>query len=339
MPSISLMAPPLAGPKSVPSIPDVIGAVNGEQWTRRWWHVHALLDVATSNNATPTDLSGSGVYAKEAVGVARTHYNVVNAWQANYVRGICELDGSLVRASEQCYSDEALFDDFHSARPGATVLDVGCNTGKNMTRAQIYGGRLTDVYGLEYSPDSVAVARKVHGTQRVFQGDASVNFVDEHSWRGKFSVVQCTAVVQHMMPEQVESMLGHISRSLSPGGELLLTFKDAPTRDQMADWGMDQWANEVVTADVARDMYLCDGFLRTVMWDDDYYPGVTSGTPPNERDLTIAGLHRREFVFYSLAWMKHAAAKHGLRPELVEVHPDSKVPLSALHWMVVFRSL
>lgn len=263
----------------------------------------------------------------------------MNAWQTNFCRGICTLDGSLVRALDECYGDEALFADFHSARRGSIVLDVGCNTGKNMTRALRYGGKGTDVYGLEYSHDSVAVAQQVHGPHCAFQGDATADFVDKHSWQGMFSIVQCTAVLQHMTPQQVESALGHISKCLAPNGEFLLTFKDAPTREQMVRWGMGQWVEEVFTADFgSKEEYLRDGFLRAVMWDDDYYPGVTSDSPPTDRDVTLAGIHRREFVFYSLEWMKDTAAKYGLVAERVEVHPDSKIPLSALHWMVVFRS-
>lgn len=120
-----------------------------------------------------------------------------------------------------------------------------------------------------------------------------------------------------------------------------MTFKDAPTKEQMTNMGMGYWADQVFTADITdKKGYLRDGFVRAVMWDDDYYPGVTSVTsenPPMDRDLSLPGIHRREFVFYSLEWMKSKAMKFGLVAEHVEVMPDSKIPLSALHWMVVFR--
>merc|ERR1712096_186895 len=112
------------------------------------------------------------------------------------------------------------------------------------------GGLGTEVYGIEYSSDSVAVAKKVHGEFRAFQGDASTNFVDAHGWNQKFSVVQCTAVLQHMTPGQVQLALENMSRCLKPGGELLLTFKDSPTKDQMAKMGMGYLVNEVLTADI-----------------------------------------------------------------------------------------
>jgi SAM-dependent methyltransferase len=207
-----------------------------------------------------------------------------------------------------------------------------------MTRALQHGGPGTEVFGIEFSSDSVAVAQQTHGKDRAFQGDASANFVDEHGWNQQFSIAQCTAVLQHMTPEQVQLALHNMSRCLKPGGELLLTFKDAPTKDQLANMGMGSWADQVFTADIAdKKGYLRDGFLRAIMWDDDYYPGVTSENPPQSRDLAFPGIHRREFVFYSLEWMKAKALQCGFVAEHVEVMPDSKIPFSAFHWMVVFR--
>lgn len=333
----------VANSQQLPSIPDVIGSMNGGQWVRRWNDVRACLmnvsmgSFSGSKFTHTTDLTGSSVYAKEGKGEQETRYDIVNAWQVNYVRGICSSDGSLQSVSLECYNDELFFGDFHSAWPGTTVLDIGCNTGKNMTRAKKYSGTGTIAYGIDYSQDSVNIAREIHGPEFVFQGDASANFVDEHGWQDKFSIVQCTAVFQHMTPEQVKSALGNISRCLMPGGRLLLTFKDSPTMEQMTRWGMGHWAKEVFTADlVSPGDYLCNGFQRAVMWDDDYYPGVTSGSPPKDRDITKAGLHFREFMFYSLDWMKKVASQCGLIPERVEVQLDSKIPYSALHWMVVF---
>lgn len=324
----------------VGSIPQIIGSVNGQQWLNRCERMNKFSMpalVRLNQQSCNTDLTGSGVYAKEVKGQEETRYDIVNSWQVNYVRGMCTLEGSLLEVAKECYNDEALFKDFHSNRPGSMVLDVGCNTGKNMTRALQYGGPGTEVFGIEYSSDSIAIACAAHGADHAFQGDASTNFVDERSWAGQFSVVQCTAVLQHMTPQQVQSALHNMSRCLVPGGELLLTFKDAPTRQQMSKYGMSAWADEVFTADISSQEYLCNGYLRAVMWDDDYYPGVTSKQPPLERDLSLPGLHRREFVFYGLEWMKSEAMKHGLLAERVEVLPDSKIPHSALHWMVIFR--
>lgn len=328
------------------SITDDIGKVNGEQWVYRMKQVRALherdANISTNLDDKPsshfTDLTGCSIYNKGQANDVETCYDMVNAWQINYVRGTCALDGRLLHISQKCHNDNSLFGEFHAARPGAIVLDVGCNTGKNMTVAKIHGGEMSEAYGIEFNHDSVAIAMQTHGSEHIFQGDAATNFVDAHSWDRKFSVVQCSAVLQHMIPQQVSAALGYMARCLKDGGELLLTFKDAPTKDQMHLRGMGPWAEQVFTADKSsQEDYVYDGYLRAVMWDDDYYPGVTSDKPPQERDFALAGHHRREFVFYGLDWMKRAAGKHGLVAERVEVHPDSKIPFSALHWMVVFR--
>jgi 2-polyprenyl-3-methyl-5-hydroxy-6-metoxy-1,4-benzoquinol methylase len=328
-------------------IPEIIGSVNGEAWSERRKHVQTLVTpeamqtyMNLNDEHNNENLAGQGVYAnaEEQKEGQKTNYDIVNAWQVNYVRGVCDLQGHLLSVTPTCYSDDHMFGVFHKKRPGSKVLDVGCNTGKNMSRALESGGIGTKVFGIEFSHDSVAVAQTRHGENRAFQGDASSNFVDEHDWAEMFDVVQCTAVVQHLTPQQVDAAIQNVARCLKLGGEFLLTFKDAPTKMQMDTFGMNAWADEVFSADHAgKDSYMSDGYLRATMWDDDYYPGVTNSKPPQERDLSMPSLHRREFVFYSLGWMKDVAKKYGMIPKEVEVMPDSKIPFGALHWMVVFE--
>lgn len=323
------------------SIPRILGAGHGEAWLHRREYIRSMVGPEVTRNLTKTatHLTGRDVYAKPFQGSAETLYDVANARNQVCVRGECDLDGTLIAVSNDFYTVEAMYLDFYSKRPGAKVLDVGCNTGRHMSYAMHYSGSQAEVYGLELSQDSVDLARDRHGENRVFQGDASDNFVDKHSWRSMFSVVQCTAVLQHMTPDQVKAALYNMSLCLAQNGELLLTFKDAPTKHQLLRRGMEAWADDVFTADiVSREEYLRNGFLRAVMWDDDYYPGVTTPAPPSKRDLTIPGPHLREFVFYSLKWVMDHAGLHGLRAQTVEVLPDSKIPYSALLWKVVFVS-
>jgi len=329
------------------SISETIGSVNGKTWMKRREHVGTMVlrDFYEGFGGLQSEarLRGQSVYANSSVHKngeqsQQTNYDIVNSWQVNYVRGVCGMDGSLLAVSEKCWSDDAMFGGFYTTRPRSKVLDVGCNTGRNMARALRYGGGNTEVVGIEYSADSVAVAQQEFGETRVFLCDAASTFVEEYNWMQGFSVVQCTAVLQHMTPDQVDAAMANMSKCLRIGGELLLTFKDAPTKQQLTMQGMGAWTDQVFTSDlVGRESYLADGFLRAVMWDDDYYPGVTSDTPPQYRTMFESGMHCREFVFYSLSWMKSTAAKYGLYPKEIEVMPDSKIPLSALHWMVVFQ--
>merc|ERR1719324_488919 len=108
----------------VGSIPQIIGTVNGQQWLNRWEHMNKFSMPAIVRQHTNlkqqncnTDLTGSGVYAKEVKGQEETRYDIVNSWQVNYVRGMCTLEGSLLEVATECYNDEALFKDFHSNRP------------------------------------------------------------------------------------------------------------------------------------------------------------------------------------------------------------------------------
>lgn len=320
---------------------------NGRAWLGRLGRIQKVVTpealrqhLSIESKGKSIDLAGQDVYAHatEQQCGQNTNYDIVNAWQVNYVRGTCTLTGQLMALNDLCYNDNAMIGSFHSSRPASKLLDIGCNTGKNMTRALQHGGPGTEVFGIEFSLDSVGVAQQTHGKHCVFQGDASANFVDKHGWNHQFSTAQCTAVLQHLTPEQVQPTLLNIARCLKPEGELLLTFKDAPTKDQLANMGMGDWADQVFTADITdKEGYLPDGFLRSIMWDDDYYPGVASGNPPQDRDLSLLGIHRREFVFYSLEWMKSKAMECGLVADHVDVMPDSKIPFSAFHWMVVFR--
>lgn len=41
--------------------------------------------------------------------------------------------------------DEIMFKEFYQSRVSKTVLDLGCNTGKNMERAQRFSGLTNDV--------------------------------------------------------------------------------------------------------------------------------------------------------------------------------------------------
>jgi hypothetical protein len=149
------------------------------------------------------------------------------------------------------------------------------------------------------------------------------DFIVQNKWIGKFDVVHFTAVAQHLTPSNLKKTLRNIALGLkSPtadvagqtGGELLMTFKDAPTVKQLNAYGMQDWAREIFTADQAAiyvtadhtdsstesggdssidrsesppprkkskkvlqgpmESYLSQGYLTAVMWDDDYYPGV-----------------------------------------------------------------
>jgi SAM-dependent methyltransferase len=322
-----------------PSVHALLATVNGRAWSDRHQRIQKLLppDVLRKTmTEEATDITGHDVYAKPMKGSHETRYDVVLNWQTNFWHVLCDIDGNALKLDNQVITDDGMMRSFYSERKGK-MLDVGCNTGKNMMSAIKHSSGQIDAYGVEYSHDSVDLAAEALGQEHVFQADATKDFVTQHGWSGNFGSAICNFVLQHMDPEGVDAVLGNIAKSLTVGGEFLTTFKDAPTQDQMEQCGMADWSGEVFTADLAdKDAYLNNGFLHTVIWDDDYYPGVTSKAPPIERNLHVSGPHRRELYFYGLKWMKEVAKKHGLIAREVAVVCDAKIPFSVFSWKVIF---
>jgi SAM-dependent methyltransferase len=322
-----------------PSVHALLATVNGHTWSDRHQRIMKLLapDVLRKTmTEEATDITGHDVYAKPDECSHETLYDVVLTWQTNYWHVMCDMDGNSIKVDDHVITDDGMMRNFFSGREGK-MLDVGCNTGKNMLSAVKYSNGQIDAYGVEYSQDSVDLGVKALGQKHVFQGDATKDFFTQHGWNGSFGSAICMFVLQHMDPEGVDAVLRNIANSLTVGGEFLTTFKDAPTQDQMEQRGMANWSGEIFTADLAdKDAYLTNGFVHTVIWDDDYYPGVASKEPPIERDLQVAGPHRRELYFYSLTWMKQVAKRHGLIAKEVAVVCDAKIPLSVFSWKVIF---
>mmetsp|Transcript_56691 Transcript_56691/g.98772 ORF Transcript_56691/g.98772 Transcript_56691/m.98772 type:complete len:345 (+) Transcript_56691:96-1130(+) len=326
-------------PRVEPSIHAFLASVNGMEWYNRYARIQRLLPpdvLRKSLTEEVADITGHDVYAKPAEGSNETRYDIVLNWQTNYWHAMCDVDGRVSKVDDQVVTDDGMMRSFYTGRAGK-MLDVGCNTGKNMLSAIKYSNGQVEAYGIEYSQDSVDLAVKALGDDHVFQGDATKDFVTEHDWKEKFALAHCNFVLQHMDPEGVDAALENIAKCLAVGGEFLTTFKDAPTKQQLREFGWGKWSDEVFTADLHNEeIYFKNGYLHTVIWDDDYYPGVTSKSPPLERDLQAPGPHRRELYFYSLSWMKQVAKKHSMAPKEVGVVCDAKMPFSVFSWKVIF---
>lgn len=363
---------------------DLVGVNNYANFSAMDANEHGKLDIIFHGGNDQTLTNGRGGANGNDQNTQSTFYEFVNLWQANFARAICDLDGTLKAVQPLCYSDEHMFADFYAARPkGLVILDVGCNTGLNLRRALRYSGGFTSsghAFGIEYSVDSASLAKGVFGDEAIVQGDSAGDFIVQKKWNGKFDVAHFTAVAQHLTPSNLKKTLRNIALGLkSPtsgvtgqtGGELLMTFKDAPTVKQLKAKGMEAWASEIFTADQAAayvgedtsptdvsddpihssettksekvshgpmESYLSQGYLTAVMWDDDYYLGVVGNLKIDAPRLpNLRGSHERKFNFYSLDFMKALALECGLVAESVEMHPDSKIPLSAAHWRVIFR--
>jgi len=103
----------------------------------------------------------------------------------------------------------------------STILDVGCGGGRAISKlaAKAPGAK---VHGLDHSPESVAVARRLNATAiqagRVEIREGCVSQLPYAT--GKFDLV--TAVETHFFWPDLPNDVGEIVRVLSPGGTFLL---------------------------------------------------------------------------------------------------------------------
>ncbi len=107
-------------------------------------------------------------------------------------------------------------------KPGDTVLDVACGSGNLTLTAQRYAGAGGKVYGIDASPEMIAVAKKKaakDGRGATFQiGLAEkLDFAD-----GTFDVVISRLAVHHLPDDLKKQAFVEILRVLKPGGRVLI---------------------------------------------------------------------------------------------------------------------
>lgn len=106
---------------------------------------------------------------------------------------------------------------------GASVLDVGCNTGYG---SQILAGRALKVMGIDVSKKAIEYAKKHYPAENLhyqYADGAQIDFPDSH-----FDFITSFQVIEHV--ENTERYLGEISRVLKPGGIAVFTTPNAILR-------------------------------------------------------------------------------------------------------------
>lgn len=134
------------------------------------------------------------------------------------------IQGVFIRSSHPALKNEMnLLDRLMELTPGQRGLDAGCATARDTYYFWKAG---YDIYGIDAVEESLQVAKDVHPeiADRLSIADLRLplEFPDEH-----FDFIICSAVIQHIPPEDVFSItLCELARVLKPGGVLQLTFKN-----------------------------------------------------------------------------------------------------------------
>jgi SAM-dependent methyltransferase len=101
---------------------------------------------------------------------------------------------------------------------GATVLDVGCGSGRDLCWLSQQGYSAT---GFERSPGLAALARRNSGCH-VFEGD----FCDYDFTSMLFDAAILISSLVHVRPPQLSGVREAVSKGVKPGGVLLITQKE-----------------------------------------------------------------------------------------------------------------
>lgn len=111
--------------------------------------------------------------------------------------------------------------------PKATILDIGCGSGRDLLWFAEHGFRPT---GFEQSPSLANLARK-HSHCPVIEGDFSrFNFSDL-----QFSALVFVGSLVHISPETLPAILASTCQALIPEGLLLITLKEGNGASLAAD--------------------------------------------------------------------------------------------------------
>lgn len=140
----------------------------------------------------------------------RTSYDTVAARYADRVR-------DLLSQTPYERAALALFADQVRAVGGGPVADAGCGTGR--IAAHLHGLGL-DVFGVDLSPEMVAMARRDHPGLRFDVGSMTELDLPESSLAG---LVAWYSLI-HIPDDELGAALERFRRAVRPGGPLLVSF-------------------------------------------------------------------------------------------------------------------
>ena len=119
--------------------------------------------------------------------------------------------------------------DLAHIQPGATVLEVGCGTGDVALAARERAGASGAVYGIDPSPEMIAIAR-AKAARAAVAVDFQVGVIEALAFpAAAFDVVFSSLMMHHLPDDLKRGGLAEIARVLKPGGRLLIVDFKRPT--------------------------------------------------------------------------------------------------------------
>lgn len=104
-------------------------------------------------------------------------------------------------------------------KPGASILDVGCGSGKPI--AAYLKSHGFNVYGIDISPKQIEYAKEIIPEENLFVGD-----ICDFSANRQFDAIICWFTLFHVHVSLHETVLQKLQELLKPAGLLLITFAD-----------------------------------------------------------------------------------------------------------------
>ncbi len=135
-----------------------------------------------------------------------------DAWAADYDRDLIEWGYDAPQIAAEFLRGLVLGD--------ASVLDAGCGTG--MTGVALQSAGFQNITGIDYSPDSVALARR----RNIYQALSTVDLTDLPTAfaDAEFGGLICVGVMGYL-PE-IEATCREFCRIVRPGAAIILTQRD-----------------------------------------------------------------------------------------------------------------